>query len=704
MKPLYLLMGIHHHQPVGNFDSVFKMAFEKCYRPLLDILERHPSVRISLHHSGPLIDWARNHEGNYLERVVNLSGRGQIEILGGGYYEPILPILKPGDALGQIEMMQNFWEKKTGRRPRGMWLAERVWEPSLAALLHDAKMEFTILDDQHFRNAGLTDETLFGYFRTERAGKAISVFPSDKTLRYLIPFKEPQDVVGHLLYLQSKNPGKAVVYGDDGEKFGVWPGTYEWVLEKGWLERFFTELEKHQDQITTTTFSDYKDANDASGMIYLPTSSYSEMLEWAMPAPAILSYEQTRKSIENAGLWENASPFFRGGFWDNFLTKYPESNLIHKRALHISDKLDQAEAKGSNLSEARESLYRSQCNCAYWHGLFGGLYLNYLRHALYTNMIEADIAADRALLGEKPFIRAESRDIDCDGLDEAILSNESISCIIKPSAGGSLVALDYRPKRFNLMNTLARRFEAYHEPRADDGHGGNASTIPSIHELGKDIGALRNILTYDRTTRSTFLDHAFESEPNWNEILVGNYRDDFGFDTGKYELKDVKKIAGDVHAVQIASSRPPSGGELFVEKEIRLKKSGRIEAHYRWWHRGEGPPQWLATEINFTLLAGHDKDRYYLWDGIAPGTNLMDSRTVLENVRWIEACDRAFGFKFHIAANADKMLVGPVETVSQSEKGFDRMYQGSNIWIAWKPNWSSKNESEFLVGISVEAI
>ena len=97
------------------------------------LLDKYPAVNASLHHSGPLIDWARGARTEYLPTIAKLVARGQLEILGGGYYGPILPILKPADAHGQIEMMQAFWEKTSGVRPRGMWLAERVWEPALRA-------------------------------------------------------------------------------------------------------------------------------------------------------------------------------------------------------------------------------------------------------------------------------------------------------------------------------------------------------------------------------------------------------------------------------------------------------------------------------------------------------------------------------------------------------------------------------------------
>ncbi len=700
-KPIYLLLGIHHHQPVGNFDGVFSDAFQKCYRQLLDALDRHPGVKISLHHSGPLLDWAMEREGDYMDRVVALVKRGQVEIMGGGFYEPILPTLRPADALGQIEKMQRFWEERTGIRPRGMWLAERVWEPSIAALMSDAGMQYTVLDDQHFRNAGVTDETLFDYYRTERAGKSISIFPTDKQLRYFIPFREPHVVIDHLLELQRRFPGRAITYGDDGEKFGVWPGTYKWVIEEGWLEKFLSGLEANKDRIATVTFSELMKQRPSAGTIYLPTASYSEMLEWAMPADAILRYQDAKKSIERAGIWEKAAPFFRGGFWDNFLSKYPESNLMHKRAVYISNRIDAAEARGGKMQEARDAVYRAQCNCAYWHGLFGGIYLNYLRHALYRNMIDAETMIDQAMEGKGRFTRLELTDVDCCGNAEAIMATDQLQCITKPSAGGSIIALDFRPARFNLLNTFARRKEAYHVV-THEGSEGSEGGVPSIHDIGKNIGDLANHIVYDEAPRYAFVDHAFALEPDWNSLADDQSAAAGELHSLRYDISDHKRT-NTAASLVMEGKTEFSGCPLSITKTITLDRGNSLTVRYRIKKHGDKAPAWMTTTFNFTLLAGHDEGRYYQWGDIKPASVFMDERRTLAGVHEIAAVDRAFGFRVELKAKADRISLAPVETVSQSEKGFDKLYQGSAVWLGWKPAWKD-DVAEFSVGIVVESI
>ena len=41
---------LHNHQPVGQADQVFEEVYERCYNMIVSALERHPGVRLGLHH------------------------------------------------------------------------------------------------------------------------------------------------------------------------------------------------------------------------------------------------------------------------------------------------------------------------------------------------------------------------------------------------------------------------------------------------------------------------------------------------------------------------------------------------------------------------------------------------------------------------------------------------------------------------------
>src|SRR3989339_2223576 len=143
MRSINFLIGIHNHQPVGNFPEVLEKAYQDSYRPFIEVMACHPSIKWSLHCSGILWDFFVDKHPEYITTVQKMVASGQCEVLGGGYYEPILSVIPDSDKKGQINKLSQFIEKTFARAPQGMWLAERVWEPHLAKIMAEAGMGYT---------------------------------------------------------------------------------------------------------------------------------------------------------------------------------------------------------------------------------------------------------------------------------------------------------------------------------------------------------------------------------------------------------------------------------------------------------------------------------------------------------------------------------------------------------------------------------
>ncbi|GAG18098.1 unnamed protein product, partial [marine sediment metagenome] len=226
----------------------------------------------------------------------------------------------------------------------------------------------------------------------------------------------------------SEQGNAAAIIVDDGEKFGLWPGTHKWVYQKKWLERFFQQLIKNKDWLKTKTLSEFMRRYQPQGVVSLGRGSYEEMMSWS------------------------------GGDFRNFFSKYPEANNLHKRMLYVSRSL----AKEKNVDEeAKRYLYMGQCNCPYWHGVFGGIYLGHLRQSTYRNLIRSESLIEK---GKGPrWIESETVDFDADGADEIIIKNPFLNVFVAPAQGGGIFELDYKPKSLNLMNVMTRVPEAYHK-------------------------------------------------------------------------------------------------------------------------------------------------------------------------------------------------------------------------------------------------
>ena len=111
MKKVQFIFGIHNHQPVGNFDNVFHDACDSSYLPFLQVLEKFPDISMAFHFSGSLIEWLEGHRPDVLALFKKLVDRGNIEILGSGFYEPILAMIPEADQVGQIKKM-NDWARQ----------------------------------------------------------------------------------------------------------------------------------------------------------------------------------------------------------------------------------------------------------------------------------------------------------------------------------------------------------------------------------------------------------------------------------------------------------------------------------------------------------------------------------------------------------------------------------------------------------------
>jgi len=701
MDKMNLVFVIHNHQPVGNFEHIFEMAYEKSYKPFIDVLEKFPRIKIGLHISGPIYEWILKYRPGYIERLQALCADHRIEMLSGGFYEPMLAILSQKDIQGQIKMMNDFIADKFGQTPKGMWLTERVWEPALPLLLDGTGIEYTLVDDAHFTYAGKRKDELGGYYVTDKAGKMLLIYPISQRLRYAIPFAEPEETLNILR--DAHNRGfSGICYGDDGEKFGIWPKTFEWVYEKGWLYRFFETISNNDSWLNMALPSEYISQYAPTERIYLPTASYQEMMEWSLPADAIPLYDEFIKYLKNNNLYDKYEPFVRGGIWLNFLSKYPESNRIYRRVLKLSERIDSIKNQKVR-EEAKRHIYMAQCNCSYWHGLFGGLYLNYLRNALYENVIKAHKIIDDYRGGQ--WAVSEIVDTDDDMNNEITLDSNDIYCIMKPSLGAGIEEIDFKDVAFCLTNVLSRRLEGYHNKLFNQQDHSEGNEVKSIHDIVKSKeSGLQNYLIYDRYQRLSFMDHFLSKDCDVNRMRTEGYtelgslvdapytykrKDRKGAAYVECEADGIVRILGEELPVRmqkkfkLVSSRP----EIGVNYRIKNLSKSEINCY-------------LAVENNFSLLASDSPDRLI----VIPTENIRQER--FKDVITAIGISKFYLYDGYLKRNfgiiSDKIFNlwhYPVETVSQSEDGFERTYQGSAFILVY--DLSIRPDEEFSFSISL---
>ncbi|MDR1451856.1 MAG: DUF1926 domain-containing protein [Helicobacteraceae bacterium] len=628
MKKTALLFGAHSHQPIDNFDNVVLSAMAKSYRPFFETMDRFPNFKFSAHFSGWLLEFIQKRDPKMFTLMRSMSERGQIEWFGGGFYEPILASIPSRDRRAQIDKLGDFLQTHFYQRPKGLWLTERIWDASIVGDMVDCGIEYAIIDDYHLLCAGAPQERLNGWYTTESGGKTIGVFPISKALRYQAPFWEHHAVVENIAQID----GAAILF-DDGEKFGVWPGTYEWVYEKGWLENF-AQAVLERDTIQTAHYGEYKANVAPLGLIYPSEVSYPEMGEWSLNAKDAIRFEEIKNRLS-----EEDRRFTRGASWKNFLVKYEESARIHRRILALSAK------NPSDNAEFQDALLKAQCNDCLWHGAFGGLYLPNLRDNAWRYVI----AAENALKPKNGFYY---EDWNLDGYLEArIVSDRFIADF--ESKGAALIGLHIRSAEFNLLNTLTRRLEAYHDKiQKKEGEKEGESGVKTIHEttFSADERALKH-LTIDRYVRAGFIDH----------IIAGEFDLDRFF---SQRFDEIETLANAIYNIETSPNKTLFTSD-YVDKSITFNGGAivvsskiKIDARYAQEHNFH-----VADLARSTINAKSAIE----FSSFAPSATL-------------ELFDSYLNLTIALKADRDFIALShPLYTVSQNEAGIDLTCQGAAI-------------------------
>ncbi len=687
-----LCLVLHNHQPIGNFDGVIEQAFVDSYRPFLDVFERYDALKISLHTSGPLMLWLEQNQPEYLRRIAGLVAAGRIEIIGGPFYEPILTMLPSRDRVGQICNYGEYLADRFKTRIRGMWMPERVWESNLTKDIARSGIDYTVLDDYHFKAAGLTDSDLAGSYLTEDDGAILRVFPGSERLRYLIPFAEVEQTLDYCREVGDASPGATLVFGDDGEKFGTWPDTQQHVYQDGWLDRFFQALSENADWLQTATLNEAAESESRYNKIYLPDCSYREMTEWALPAEVQQLKSELSHELAEHPRWEDLSRFMRAGNWRNFKVRYPEAGEMYSRMMEVSRALEDARRLSGDaelLGEVEDALYRGQCNCPYWHGAFGGIYLPHLRNAIYSQLIDADNKLEYLDHGRSTWVDARSEDYNFDLRPEVRLSNEQLCAYFAPAQGGMMYELDVRSLKHNLLATINRRPEAYHEKVLKGASQADAD-VASIHDrvVFKQEG-LEERLQYDAFPRKSFLDHFFDNNISIDQVSASEALQRGDFVAQPFEAK-LRRAASKVQ-LQLSRDGNAWGIPIRITKALTLESgSPNMQVVYLL----EGLPQdrelHLALEWNFAGMPAGADDRYF-YNGDGESIGNLATKLDIRHSTELGLIDAWQGLDVHLEFNRSSDLwTFPIETVSQSEAGFELVHQS----VCVMPHWLIRGDAE----------
>ncbi|MFW9942856.1 MAG: alpha-amylase/4-alpha-glucanotransferase domain-containing protein [Candidatus Thorarchaeota archaeon] len=702
-KIIHLPIVFHFHQPVDQFNFIYEDVYEKSYEPLIDHIFKFPDVKFTLHFSGNLLEWLIDNKPEFIEKLKTMAKRGQIEIIGGGFYEPMFAIIPYRDKIAQMKKLSDLIKTEFELDVKGAWLSERVWEPDYPSFLNDVGLKYVIVDDNHFRSTGITEEeTLYSYV-TEDEGKTLRIFPINEELRYLTPWKPTYMSIDYLKKMANEEGDRIALLISDAEKMGVWGTTHQICYVEGqghedgdegkpFIPAFFEQVASNE-WIKSLTLTEYMDKFPAKSLIYLPTASYDKMEEWVLPTYIRKNFKRIRKNLKEDTTKSEIYQFLKGGFWRYFLVKYPESNTMHKKMLYVREKLINAEENLLNVqddniisiilykvNDAWDEIYKAQCNDCYWHGLFGGVYLQFLRFSVYTHLINAEKLIDTINAIINPdltsYIYITPFDFSKDSKTEYVIESDIYNLYIDPNDGGTLFELDYKPKSYNLLNTLTRWPEAYHESKKLE------TEEVLVDRFRRSMFRLR-FLHDDVTLEQLHSDRYYE----FGDFINGNFTVTSNEKEGKKVILEMEKL-GNVkdpdseyrNPVRITKDIYIEDNEIEIKLRVNFEEiSGKEEVLQRIINH-------LKVAIDIPFFFNGDTNKFQ-WVSNQLEMDSDKELELLEPFQYEGTHFKAYDESYDINIECDisneldsvKIYKFPIIAYVYTEEGYQKIYQGINV-------------------------
>ncbi|AEJ19428.1 alpha-amylase/4-alpha-glucanotransferase domain-containing protein [Gracilinema caldarium] len=404
MNKVKVIILTHHHVPFGSSGEEFESYYTKRLKPLVTSLYKAPHFSILLHCSGVLLEWIEKHHPELFMLLEELINRKQIELLGGGYYEPVFPLLSVTDKIGQIELLTTYIRKHFGKRPRGCWLPGMFWEQNYASVLNTCGIDYAFVHyDQflHTRN----DESINHIFITEDQGKLSTLFP-------VKPIGSCDEAIAYL-------------------------DKYKTIVKKGEREDQILSLLINLESVgPEDTYIDEVERGFDSLFAYI--SKESECFDLTLP---IKYLKQDVKAVKT---------YLTGVNPRQSLVKYPEANDIYGKMIYVHTLVNQLRGDKARKKNAREELWKAQGIDMFYMDSSRGIQNRMLRKAVYKSLLEAE----RITREKGVFIPSIlTFDFNLDGKPEYVIQGNEISCCISQK-GASVFELDYFPVATNYTDTF----------------------------------------------------------------------------------------------------------------------------------------------------------------------------------------------------------------------------------------------------------
>ncbi|TVR67450.1 MAG: DUF1926 domain-containing protein [Spirochaetaceae bacterium] len=667
MSSINLILGSHNSQILDLPDADQDTQYEYAIKPFLKLLYNRRDLRFTLYYSGLLMEWLDRHHSEFVDVLTEMVKRKQVELLGGAFYEPLLPLIPKTDRIGQIERMTTYLRKCFGRRPRGAWLPESVWDQRIAASLNTGGLDYVMLRASTFPTD--SGAPRFQVILTEDQGKILTVLPVAYRMSEKMFERTPEEMILFLKGLRDASPGQdtrpgqhpAVALMFDGTRIGY--NQEQTSASVQWYNRFLDLVTENRSWIHVDTPGGLVQRIKPTARCYAPESTFDNLMAWMPGSGTAPSGSKERKS-RSRGLPAS----FR-----SVMEIYPESARLYSRMQHTHLMVNQIRGDKYRKITAREELWRGQSNYAYWLNRSGGIYRSNLRKATYGALIEAE----KSTRERGVFIPAMSRiDVDLDGREEVLYQGNEINAYLHRS-GAILFELDYIPRNWNYLDTFQRRREPFH----DD------ATIAA---------------GYDSWPRSAFVDHLLVPEQGAGDFARGERRQLCDISALEYEVRSLDKEHNTVTFLgRCVTDKGRSA--LEIRKTYRFIKN-RIEVEYQVANTGPGAiDAFFAVELNLSFHSLQvDSLRLHARQGRSR-QELTPDMTELEGISDLQFLDLRNNTRIQLSpGDRPDLWSFPVEAVGYLGDRLHWFYQSNCAVFRWPLALEPGDNRQFSLSLKME--
>lgn len=585
--------------------EVLEKNFQTIYKPVLKYLYSHPSFPMSFAFSGPQIQFFKKRKNELITILRELTDRKQVEILGGGYNAPLLPLLNSADRNGQIDLLTSEIRATFGKRPRGMTLFQDCWDSSLVNNIHTCGIEYVILNSSIIPESKRSFLPIF----MSDLGKNVDIFPYYNDLlpdEQMLPDEFIYNIEKAVLKVEKKD-NHLQLDADRIIAISLTPEMVSKLNEAKWFEQLGKYIQANESgRVKLTTLNNYRTAGVKIKIpSYIPIGISDEVSK----ITSISSTEKTNKYQINVF---------------DFLNTFNESKKLYNRMMYLSLLVNQCKTDKMRKKTAREKLWQAQNGmtllCTANEPQFNATY----RQQAYKYLNEAE----KMLRGDGKFEESVTcYDYDNDGIDEYVCRMEQYFAYIS-LAGGSVPELDIIKDYCNYADNLKRKFEF-------DGHD-------------------------DNYERGFFIDHLF-TENQLELYIRGEPAGDGVFSRIQYsQLKYISKH----HEVQLCARAvwKPTGQTVYLRKKYVINSTG-MYVQYIIRNESEKPlkakfaVESNISDVSFTLnsksginIETLDNGDVFNFD-FSKSTEALNKKGKLNNVQVVRVSNQPNGVSFVFEPN-----------------------------------------------------